>query len=375
MLVQIRDLKALSSVSIMNLRAYLNARGWEDSGRWGARPATIYRKEQSGRSWEILVPSKDTIADYAESVAEAINVLSIVEERSQLDVFYAISAAGADVIRLNSTNGKGNEPLSLRESAGLLSDAYNMIASAARAVERPQAAFRGSISSEVAQYLDSVRPQPGYTQGYVLSLHSPVPAGIGQQDMGDDYTAPFSRQATYKLAQALEYASTAISEATSADTLEPFENVVQYGVSANLCDAVAELARKGQGISITLDWADVRPSIVPDSRFPFSANSSDILVEAARSFRRNQPSFDEQLTAQVIELERMPHEFDGWAVLLSTRDGRLTRIRVKFEQSVYSQVIRAFEGQTSIKLDGDIYPVGARHELRNPRNLAVLSEA
>ena len=374
MLVQIRDRKALQRLPIVNLRAYLQSRGWTNEGPWGERPATIYGKGQAGKNWEILVPTKDTVADYAESMAESIAVLAEVEERSQLDIFDAISATGSDVIRLRSTNGKANQPLSLRDSAGLLNDAYNMVVSAARAVEKPQAAFRGSISSEVAGYLDNVRPQSGYIQGHVLTLYSPVPAGFGQQDMGDDFSVPFSRQATYKLAQALEHASTAISEANSGHTLEPFEKAVQYGVSANLCDAVAELARKGQGISIDLDWADVRPSITADSHFPFSANSSDILAEAAKSFRRNQPSYDEQLLSQVIELERMPHEFDGWAVLLSTRDGRLTRIRVKFEQSVYNQIIRAFEEQKSIKLDGDIYPVGARYELRNPRNLVVLSE-
>lgn len=35
MLVQIRDQVALSSLSIVNLRAYLTARGWNKEGPWG----------------------------------------------------------------------------------------------------------------------------------------------------------------------------------------------------------------------------------------------------------------------------------------------------------------------------------------------------
>ena len=88
MLVQIRDRVALSSLSIVSLRSYLNSRGWSNEGPWGKRPATIYTKEHSGQNWEILVPIRDTIADYAERMAEAVSILASVEERSQLNVFY-----------------------------------------------------------------------------------------------------------------------------------------------------------------------------------------------------------------------------------------------------------------------------------------------
>ena len=94
----------------------------------------------------------------------------------------------------------------------------------------------------------------------------------------------------------------------------------------------------------------------------------------AKSFRRNEPSFDERIIAQAIELDRKPDESDGRAILLSMRDERLVRIRVEFEQSVYDRVIEAFRGQRTIGLDGDVYPVGNMYELRNPRNLTLMPE-
>ena len=374
MLVQIRDRKALAKLPVVNLRAYLNSRDWNNAGRWGERPAVIYTKEHGGRSWEVLVPLRDTIADYAESMAESVAILAEVEERSQLEVFHDLSAAGADVIRLRSDNGMIREALSLRQSASLLNDAYDMLASAARAVEKPQAAYRGKMSSEVAEYLDNVRPLTGHPQGYALTLHSPVPAGIGQQDLGDDFHAPFPRRATNKLAQALVYSSSAISEAVAGDTLEPFKQAVDYGVSANLCDSVAELAKKGRGIAIDLVWADVRPSNIPDSHFQFTPTSADILEEVAKSFRFHEPSYDEQMIAQVVRLEREPEEFDGKAIIVSVRDGRPTRMNVEFQQSVYDIIINAFRDHASISLDGDVHPLGRGYELRNPRNLIMLQE-
>ena len=379
MLVQIRDRAALSSLSVVSLRFYLNSHGWNNEGPWGKRPATIYTKEHGGRSWEVLVPARDTIADYAENMAEAISILAIVEERSQLDVFYDLMGVGSDIIHMRPVNGLAKESLSLRQSTSLLSGAYNMLAAAARAVEKPQATYRGSISSEVTEYLDNVRPvhrfPEGYTEGYTLTLHSPVPAGFGRQlDLGDAFYTPFPRRATRRLGQALEHTSAAIAEAVAGDTLEPFEGVVQYGVSANLCDSVAELAKKGKGIEIDLVWAEVRPSTISVPNYRFSEDSAEVLTEAAKSFRRNEPSYDEPVVAQVVRLERGTDESDGKAIIVSSRDGHLIRMRVEFHESVYDTVMNAFRDQAFISLDGDIYAVGGGYELRNPRNLSVMSE-
>ena len=373
MIVQIRDRDALSSISIVSLRAYLNSRGWTDTGIWGERPITVFAKEHDGRTWEILVPHRDTIGGYAENMAESVAVLSAVEERTELDVFYDLAAAGADMIQVRSSNGRARELLSLRQSAALLNDAIGMVASAARAVEKPQATYRGPLSSEVAEYLDNVRPLRGHHQGYELTLHSPVPVGFETQgDMGDDFYAPFSRRAILKLADALAHSSEAISGAVMDDPLELFRQAVSHGVSANLCDAVANLAMKGEGIEIDLFWAPVRPATTSDHRFQFSEHSADILTEAARSFRRNEPVLDESVIAQVVALAREPQEFDGRATILYVQDGHPIRMQVKFEEWSYSTVIRAFENRNPLSVDGDIYRVRNGYELRNPRNLSLV---
>lgn len=98
MLVQIRDRAALSSLPSTNLRHYLKTHGWKDAGQWGKR-ATVHTKKYGKRNWEILIPISDTVADYAESMAESIATLATVEKRSQLDVFYDIAKAGSEEAR------------------------------------------------------------------------------------------------------------------------------------------------------------------------------------------------------------------------------------------------------------------------------------
>ena len=375
MIVQIRDRDALSSISIVSLRAYLNSRGWTDTGIWGERRITVFAKEHEGRTWEVLVPHRDTIGGYAENMAESVAVLAAVEERSELDVFYDIAATGADVIQVRSVNGKARESLSIRQSAAMLNDAYRMLEAGARAAEKPRAIYRGKLSADVAEYLDSVHPLPGYAQGYALTLHSPVPVEFErQEDLGDDFHPPFSRLVTIKLAQGLRHSSEALERVVSNDTLEPFRVGVDSGVSANLCDSLAELAKQGNGIAIDLTWAGVRPSNVPDSSFRFSTASADILMEAGKSLRRREPSYDERIVGLVVRLEKGPLEFDGMATIASVWDGRLTRMSVEFQQEAYEVVISAFRDQTEVSLDGDVHLLGRDYELRNPRNLSLVPE-
>ena len=216
---------------------------------------------------------------------------------------------------------------------------------------------------------------PGYHEGYALTLHSPVPAEIGQTDFGDDYVPPFPRRATLKLAQALRYADIAVEEAIAENTLKPFDRAVTYGVSANFCDSVAELAKKGHGIAIDLAWAGVRPSSMDASRFRISAHSAEILMDAAQSFRLNEPMLNESVIAQVVKLEREPQEFDGRATVLSIRKDHPARMHVKFEEPFYSLVIKAFDMRSPISMDGDIHRTGNGYELRNPRNIALATES
>ena len=96
MKTQIIDKRALSSISIASLRFYLKSRDWTDDGLWGGGRASLYLKESEGKSWDILVPTRDSAGDYAAVMAETLAVLADAEDRPQLDIFQDIMGADAD---------------------------------------------------------------------------------------------------------------------------------------------------------------------------------------------------------------------------------------------------------------------------------------
>ncbi len=374
--IDIRDRPALGSIPIINLRSYLASRGWTDSGKWGERPVALFAAERHGRTWEVLVPLRDTLGGYAENMADAISVLAAVEERSQLDIYNDLVATGADVVYLRSPVGSSMETPSIRQSSEMLSDAYKMLEAGARAVEKPRAIYRGKLSADVAEYLDNVKPMPGFSASFDLMLRSPVPMSFDtQQDLGDDFQAPFPRLVTHKLAEGLKHTSEAVESVLAQDNLDSFKQGINRGISANLCDSIADLAHRAEGITIGLSWAGVRPANIEDSTFRFSSASADILTEAAKSLRTKETSFDETIMGLVVRLEKEPGEFDGRATIASIWDGRLTRMNAEFEKPLYEEVIRAFRDQVDVSLEADVHPSGNAFQLRNIRNLVVHANA
>ena len=107
MKVQIRDKEALESLTVANLRAYLEAHEWGNERPWGTW-ATIVCKEERGKIWEVAVPNEAGGILYAESVAEIIATLAEMEERSQLDVFYDLEGAGSKVTAQSNHKGDGS---------------------------------------------------------------------------------------------------------------------------------------------------------------------------------------------------------------------------------------------------------------------------
>ena len=372
--VQIRDSEALRRVSPTILRAYLEARGWVQDETWRNR-IMVWSITQNEQVKEILAPLREQTDAYAVRISEAIALLSEIEGRSQLNIYYDVIGAGADVIRLRSLNGVGESGWTLGESVDFLTRARDLILAAARAAERPgQLAYRGRASGEVTDYVGGVKPLPGYETGPELTLHSQVPAGYGVQlDMGDPVRAPFPRRVTIALNAGLHEAVRKAESVVGGEGIaDAFGESTPQTASANLCEAVAALAYRGHGIGVSLSWAGVRAAEAPNSEFVFTESAADVLTEGATLLRQNSPFPDAHVTGEIVRLDRQSQEeFDGQAVVLFQLDDRPVALQVQFDINDRDEVLRAFRDGIAISLYGDIHRQGRQYVLREPRNFTV----
>jgi len=116
---------------------------------------------------------------------------------------------------------------------------------------------------------------------------------------------------TRRLISALEASRNAAELALSGHP-RAFERAVAQGVSAILCEAVADPIDQSSGIDIGVTWARTRPTPEAQRRIVFSGNDAQILKEAARTFRLRQRKPDVTLFGTVYKLKRDPERGRGF---------------------------------------------------------------
>ena len=95
-----------AAVSPTAIQAYLQSHGWVHEENWRERIA-VWSLESDGQIHQILAPLLEVSERYHARISDALATLAELEMRSQLDVYYDLIGAGADVIRLRPLNGAG----------------------------------------------------------------------------------------------------------------------------------------------------------------------------------------------------------------------------------------------------------------------------
>lgn len=372
--VLITDAGALRRITPVLLGTYLSVQGWVRQETWKDRIVVWSREAEDGNA-ELLVPLREQSDAYAVRISEAVAALAQLEERSQLELYYDLIGAGADVIRLRPMSSQALGGWSLNDSADLIANAKNLMQAAARAAENPgRPVHYGRLSAAVQDYLREVRPLPGYEWGQELTVHSPVPMDYGTQtDFGDGFQQPFPRQVTHVLNHSLTEVAKTAEAIIGGEDIASFEAVTKEGVSANLCEAVAALARQSRGVEVSVAWAPVRSADVTGGRFSFAESAAEVLGQGADFLRQKHPFLDVLVQGEIVRLDRQSKEdFDGRAVVLAEIDARTVTLAVQFDTSDRDEVLRAFRDSLPIRVHGNIYREGRQHQLRELSGFVVV---
>jgi hypothetical protein len=116
----------------------------------------------------------------------------------------------------------------------------------------------GRQPDRVRHYLDSLRVGPTRRGSYVVTIQSPVEPQFDSADTSQ-VEEPFERRVLRRLFSSIQAVREAAVMAASHNSSEPFEREVANGVSANLCEAVADLVTAGgAGFEISCHWSPSR---------------------------------------------------------------------------------------------------------------------
>lgn len=372
MRARIIDNIALSAIPPKAVHAYLRAQGWAKVEAYGDK-GDVYALNGAP---EIIAPASSDFADYAPTISRIVDILSRLEERSQLSVFNDLTVADTDVIRVRAPEAEEDGSIAIEAGVDLIQQSRDLLLAAACAASMPQRAYRAGRNKEATDYLDGVRIGQTERGSFIVTLLSPVPPSLVQPaqtslwpEIGEE---PFSRRVTRMLASALAAMKEAVALANRGEDIDAFETRVERGISANLCDAAAKLIDDGNGLDVSLTWALTRPAPLRRVQVVFARSDADTLQEAAKVLREREPRPAERIQGFVAALARDKNAKEGRVTVKTLIDNKPSSVKIYFKQEDYKEISDAHKDRRFITLEGDLVREGHRWKLSNPRDLSVL---
>lgn len=362
------------------IEVYLLAHGWEVRTRTGMF-STWFQAVEGGSRRQLFLPLSDEPADYEYRLNEVVRNLSDAEERAPEIVATNLRYAAADLVRVKLVSPSvGPGELPIEDGRRLFDGARDMMWAAACAAVQPRANFGPRAPAAAKDYLDGIRLGQTESGSYVVTVISDVTPPDQQALVPAEaahFDVPFERQVTTRLVEALGATHLAAGRVLSeqASVGDSFEGVVEEGVSANLCAALARIGEEqvAASVGVSVDWAASRPSITEQPpTVTFEPGTLPVLREAVTVLRQLGPFENELIEGFVTRLNRgKDEEAIGSIVIEGTARGTTRNVHVELPDEHYHLAISAHDERRPVRVRGTLAKHGRNWILSDPGQLRL----
>lgn len=377
--MDITEESTLHRVRPSDIAGYLRVTGWTRGHPFG-RVAWIWTRSLGGQQDEVLVPTSAELGDYAVRVSDILRELESVESRSQADILADIEATSSDTLRV-ALRGSGESEGTVALTAGraAIAGAEAMLLAAACSTVSPRAYYRTRRPTEANDFLGKVRLGQTGRGSFVLAFHSRVPpADIARLEPGvepvNPSESPFSRRVMATAVTALKRVREAAESVVETGSYDLFITGVEYGVSANLCEAILQMEESGsfEAMDFRFSWAPVRPPAEGPSTVTILTDHLESIGEAARLLKAEAPPEQNELEGVVSDLHRnTPEQESGRITIYGVVDGEPRKVSVRLARADYQRAIQAHDLGLVVYCAGPIERRGPMFLISNPSAFRV----
>ena len=376
--IEATDITLAKSVTPRGVHAYLATNGWRKVGPYHGNTGDMYCLREDERE-AVLVPASAKLADYVTRLMQLAETLGRVENRRQLTVLTDLSLAEVDLIRVRLPKAHPDNTIPLSTGVGLLDESRKLLLAAACSASSPQRLFRAGRNQKAAAYIDHVRLGQTEPGSFVVNLLAPVTPSLTKSEAAQlTLLEPFERRVAQMLVSGLRASREATELVNRGEDIGAFEERISKGVSANLCQATANLINTGSGLDVSVSWALTRQPheelVNERAAVTFAPSDAPVLEEAARILSDRQERCDERIEGYVSALTRDQSDPEGRATIKAVIDGALVSVKADFSQSEYNRITDAHARRLSVSLEGDLQREDQRWRLMNPRDLTVVED-
>ncbi len=365
-------------ITPIDLRDFLKSQGWSVLEQALADRLFVFSSPDFPRR-QLVFPMDLTAPDYAETVDLIAGKLCELMGISRNSLIARLFSVRDDVMRFRIFNGANDYDLPLSFASSFITNAEKLLKAAACTVLRPRPHHPRLSLSEANQLIEKSRFGQTERGSYVVRVSCPLHALEVQGSLEmDDSDAPFVRQVTLSLNQALHQLTSAI-EADSIDSLvDSIRASASPLVSSNLCEALSGMHddQMDNSLDLTFDWSVLR-HLPPQTRTQPIRIQRDYFARVEEIRRELRSVEREQQDTFIGTVERLDGEMgnDGrrsgavvLAVLLA-EEGESVRARTVLTPEQYAIADKAhMTNGAYVRVTGKLRPG------RQPRQLTDITE-
>lgn len=363
--------RRVAEVTADQLKAYLQSKQWFQDGNIRS-VATIWHQNAQNEA-EVVLPFP-YVKDYRQRLREALSAVASFEKRDILQVINDVARLFADVISvrvIHADTKDGTIPIS--DGVLLISKAKDLLLSAAMSIGSKKKQFIGSSSKDARSYVDTLLLGQTEIGSYVVNVIAPLLGNPAATDRFGDST-PLAQTVTLNLITGLEALATASDEFEVQQSLRVFDNAVQKGASANMCDALLGFSGAGRNRSFEIKvTADAGPMFSGEPKiFSFDSSHIEKLAKASAYYKDDYVLEDRQLTGFVKKLSRPQGDNSGTITIQCTVDDVERFVQIELESEDYHNAILAHDRKSFVQCIGNVHIKSRRARLLNPQGFKVV---
>ncbi len=364
--IDIRDADAIRALRPLEVATYLRSRGWAHQ-QAASTKASVWTIATGKDEFEAVVPLDQAISDYALRMVEVLHTVSVVEGRSQAQIYADLLTTFADVVRIRIDDPELQDgTLPIEAYAQVAQKARDLLLAAACSATEHRAVWHTRKPWQAVEQVRKIRIGQTERGSYVVTVISRVSPALHVPSQVELFEAeePFERRVIQTLASSLKSLDRAAENAALSGEFASFEESVEKGVSANLCDAVAGLWGDENGqrnLEFAFSWSPARPvEIATPSLVKFAADRIPLIREAARVMRDRAPVADFELDGAVVKLDRPMGQPIGKVTIVGQVDGKPKRIVLELGDPEYHLAVLAHDQEKTLRCVGSLIREGSK---------------
>ncbi len=356
------------SITPRQFRSYLIQQGWIEEGSIKDL-ATIWHRSESDE-FEVILPESEGIRDYIERIADAIESLSEYEKRDEALVLKDVANYFADLISVRVVHTDvENGTIPLEDGVRLFERTKELVASATMASFSRKRFFVGAKSNEVSNFLSKVRLGQTEIGSYIVNVVAPLDVRPEQENI--DRTS-LARVVTNTLGTGLSSLKRLSNQRLEND--EFLQNIVDDGVSANLCDSIVGISgedrKRGIEVSISYSFSEEiaeNPNVV----YSFSSEDIPLIEKASELLKENYVLKGVTVSGLVKKLDRDENDDVGTVTVVAFLEDRERAVSFELSPEQYHEAIQAHDKKKYVEIRGDVHVSPRSAKLVNGKGFKV----